>query len=155
MITEIPGIHVSKELSAAGEEMQINFCLSLVPWHILPVIFKIDFGIGEPFTLMMLRLMKEKRITAPDLYFEACMDRKLFSKIQTQDNYQPKKYTAVRLALGMRLSLKETEQLLAAAGFTLSSGILKDRVIARCIEQRQCEIRQVNRMLRARGIAEL
>ena len=51
----------------------------------------------ETFTQMLIRFMEEREITRPELYTDACMDRKLVSKILKHKDYQPKKYTAVRL----------------------------------------------------------
>ena len=107
---------------------------------------------GETFTQMLIRFMEEREITRPELYTDACMDRKLVSKILKHEDYQPKKDTAVRLALGLRLSLEETKALLEAAGFALSHGIQKDCVISDCIVQDKKEVWQVNCMLKARGL---
>ena len=69
----------------------------------------------ETFTQMLLRFMAERKITRAGLYKDADIDRKLIYKILKQKDYQPKKGTAVRLALGLRLSLEETKALLEAA----------------------------------------
>ena len=106
----------------------------------------------ETFTQMLIRYMDERKITRSELYMEACMDRKLVSKILKRKDYQPKKDTAVRLALGLRLSLDETKALLEAAGFALSRSIRKDCVISDCIVQDKKEVWQVNCMLKARGL---
>ena len=106
----------------------------------------------ETFTQMLIRYMEERKITRSKLYMEACMDRKLVSKILKRKDYQPKKDTAVRLALGLRLSLDETKALLEAAGFALSRSIRKDCVISDCIVQDKKEVWQVNCMLKARGL---
>ena len=106
----------------------------------------------ETFTQMLIRFMEEREITRPELYTDACMDRKLVSKILKHEEYQPKKDTAVRLALGLRLSLEETKALLEAAGFALSRSIRKDCVISDCIAQNKKEVWQVNCMLKALGL---
>ena len=110
---------------------------------------------GETFTQMLLRFMEERKISRPELYTDACMDRKLVSKILKHEDYQPKKYTAVRLALGLRLSLEETKTLLEAAGFVLSHSIQKDCVISDCIARDKKEVWQVNCMLKARGLGNI
>lgn len=109
----------------------------------------------ETFTQMLRRFMEERKTTRSDLYKDACIDRKLIYKILKQDDYQPKKGTALRLALGLRLSLEETEKLLGAAGFALSRSILKDCVIADCIARDRRTVWEVNRMLRARGLGDI
>ena len=72
----------------------------------------------ETFTQMLLRFMAERKITRAGLYKDADIDRKLIYKILKQKDYQPKKGTAVRLALGLRLSPEETKALLEAEGFS-------------------------------------
>ena len=109
----------------------------------------------ETFTQMLLRFMEERKITRTELYTDACMDRKLVSKILKHQDYQPKKNTAIRLALGLRLSLEETKSLLEAAGFALSHSIPKDCVISECITRNKKEVCEVNRVLKARGLKDL
>lgn len=106
----------------------------------------------ETFSRMLLRLMEERNISARDLYTAACMDRKLFSKIRKNDEYQPKKNTAIRFALALGLSLEETKKLLEAAGFTLSDSIRKDRAVADCITKGRRSVWEVNRVLAAHGL---
>ena len=116
---------------------------------------EIEFPIAETFSQMLLRLMKEHNMTAPELYNEACVDRKLFSKIKNNDNYQPKKYIAVSFALALQLSLVDTKKLLESAGYALSRSNFKDLVIASCIEQNIRSVWGVNEMLEAWGLPEL
>ena len=95
---------------------------------------KKDFVPEDPFTKKLLRYMDAKGMTAPMVYSDAGYDRKLFSKIQSDPDYHPRKYTVVRFALALKLNLQETEDLLNAAGFALSRSMLVDLVIAYCIE---------------------
>ena len=109
----------------------------------------------ETFTQMLLRFMEERKITRSGLYKDAVIDRKLIYKILKQKDYQPKKGTAVRLALGLRLSLEETKTLLEAAGFALSRSIRKDCVISDCITRNRRTVWEVNRVLRAYGLGDI
>ncbi len=99
--------------------------------------------------------MAERKTTRSGLYKDACIDRKLIYKILKQKDYQPKKGTAVRLALGLRLSLEETKALLEAAGYALSRSIQKDCVISDCIARNRGTVWEVNRVLRARGLGDI
>jgi len=114
-----------------------------------------DFPVEETFTQMLLRFMKEKNMNAPELYNEACLDRKLFSKIQSDIHYQPKKYTAVKLALALKLSPKETDALLETAGFALSRSKITDLVIAYCISHDKRAVWEVNGILEDWGLATI
>ena len=109
----------------------------------------------ETFTQMLLRFMEERKITRAGLYKDADIDRKLIYKILKQKDYQPKKGTAVRLALGLRLSREETKALLETAGYALSRSIQKDCVISDCIARNRGTVWEVNRVLRARGLGDI
>ena len=116
---------------------------------------KEDFPTEETFTQMVIRFMREKKKDAPEVYNCACLDRKLFSKILSNIHYQPKKYTAVRLALGLKLSPQETDKLLNAAGFALSRSKLTDLVIAYCISHNKRDVWEVNGILEDFGLTTI
>lgn len=116
---------------------------------------KEDIVVEETFREMLLRLMNEKDMTAPEIYTKACMDRKLFSKIQSSDEYQPRKYTVVRLALALDLSLDETDEFMNNAGFALSHGKIKDLVIEYCIKNDMKSVSTVNEILEEWGLTTI
>ena len=155
MLQRFTGTRFSECNAYWAGEPEFDYSAALLRWSKPPKLNKDEIKTEETFTQMLLRLMKEKGMGAPTLCYEACMDRKLFSKIKTNVNYQPKKYTAIQLALGLKLSLAETRTLLEAAGFALSPGIREDKVISDCIEQGKGSVWQVNRMLKAYGLKAL
>jgi hypothetical protein len=53
----------------------------------------------ETFAVLLKRKMREKGITSKETYESAGIDRKLFSKINTNDNYHPNKSTVIALGL--------------------------------------------------------
>ena len=114
-----------------------------------------DFPVEETFTQLVIRFMREKHMDPPEVYTNACLDRKLFSKILCNMDYQPKKYTAVRLALGLKLSLEETDKLLNAAGFVLSRSKLTDLVISYCIGANKRDVWEVNGLLEDFGLTTI
>ena len=114
-----------------------------------------DFPIEETFTQLVIRFMREKHMDPPEVYTNACLDRKLFSKILGNIDYQPKKYTAVRLALGLKLSPEETDKLLNAAGFVLSHSKLTDLVISYCIGANKRDVWEVNGLLEDFGLTTI
>ena len=114
-----------------------------------------DFSVEETFTQLLIRFMREKHMDPPEVYTNACLDRKLFSKILGNMDYQPKKYTAVRLALGLKLSPEETDKLLNAAGFVLSRSKLTDLVISYCISVNKRDVWEVNGLLEDFGLTTI
>ena len=116
---------------------------------------KEDFVPEDPFTKKLLRYMDAKGMTAPMVYSDAGYDRKLFSKIQSDPEYHPRKYTVVRFALALKLNLQETEDLLNAAGFALSRSMLVDLVIGYCITNNMRSVEEVNNILESWGLENI
>ena len=75
---------------------------------------------NETFQQMLLRMISERGMTNAEVYKKANQDKKLFSKIKKDINYQPKKKTAMAFALALELNLDEAKDLLARAGYAFS-----------------------------------
>lgn len=130
----------------------VHFSLSCVRPKEKDLPDKKEFVPEDSFTKKLLRYMDVKNMTAPMVYSEAGYDRKLFSKIQSDPEYHPRKYTVVRFALALKLNLEETEDLLNAAGFALSRSMIVDIVIKYCIANDMRSVLEVNNILESWGL---
>ena len=91
--------------------------------------------------------LEEKKLPATAFYKKAQIDRKLFSKLKTDFCYQPNKATAIKICLGLDLSIEEAEEFLSAAGFSLSKNMQFDLAIRYCFENRYTNVDDVNSVL--------
>ncbi|MFE8699675.1 hypothetical protein ACFYKX_03445 [Cytobacillus sp. FJAT-54145] len=85
--------------------------------------------------------------TDAEIYKKAGIDRKLFSKIRTNENYRPGKNTIIALALALELERDDADDLLGAAGYSLSESETFDLVIQFCFEKSIYNLLDVNEAL--------
>ncbi len=91
--------------------------------------------IQETFSQRLMKLIQEKNMSNSEVYHRAIVDRKIFSKIKNDSNYQPKKITALCLCVGAKLNLIETKDLLSRAGYALSPSDKIDIIFSYFIER--------------------
>lgn len=103
--------------------------------------------LDKTFQEYLFMLIDRKGLTDPEVYKKANIDRKHFSKIRSNVDYQPSKRTAVALAIALELSLDETKDLLWRAGLALSPSIRFDKIIEHCIETKNYNIYDINCIL--------
>jgi len=108
-----------------------------------------SFVLDESFRDALLRIIGEKGFTEPEVYKRAGIDRRHFGKIRNdfENRYRPSKKTAVALALGLGLSLDETNEFIGRAGYSLSRSILADVIVMYFLENGVTDLDTINEAL--------
>jgi hypothetical protein len=99
------------------------------------------------FQKLLLTYIDNSGATDSEVYKKAGIDRRLFSKIRSNTDYQPSKPTVLSLALALELPKEKTDKLLNAAGFSLSDSDTFDLIIQFCLEKGIYDRFEVNNML--------
>jgi len=108
------------------------------------------------FSARLLKLVKERcGGKAPMAYKRAGIDRKLYSKIVSDDRSQVSKQTALQLAIGLQLDRQTADEFLKTAGYSFSPTIPIDCVFAYCIGHGIWNILDVNDILVRAGLPSL
>ena len=91
--------------------------------------------------------LNTKGVDDVDCYKRANVSRQTWHKIVSDPAYRPTKKTAIALAISIRLSIDETQELLASAGFILSKSSLFDVIIMFCIVKGIYDVFEVDSIL--------
>ena len=103
----------------------------------------LDAGFSET----LLKLIDRSGKKDSEIYKKANVDRKLFSKIRSNPAYRPSKPTAVAFSVAPELSLPETRDLIARAGYALSASSKFDVIVEYFIARKNYNIFEINEAL--------
>lgn len=107
----------------------------------------IELELDETFAESLFRLIDERDLNDVDVYKKANIDRKLFSKIKSNSDYQPSKMTAIAFSIALELNLDQTKDLLNKAGYSLSPSSKFDKIIQYFIEDENYDLYEINQVL--------
>ena len=107
--------------------------------------------VDKSFKEKLINYINRSGKTNSEIYLCSGITKQVFSKIISNDTYQPKKSTIFCLIIGLELNLDDALDLLNAAGYTLSNSIIMDQVIKNCIERKRYDIIKVNDALISSG----
>ena len=100
----------------------------------------------DSFSMMLMQLIDARGLTDAQVYKRANISRQHFSKMRNP-GYKPTKKTVVALAVALELSLDETRELLARAGFALSHSNKFDIIVEYFISRGDYDIFEINATL--------
>ena len=99
---------------------------------------------GASFHEKLFELIATVGVDNKDVWKRANLDRKLFSKIQCNENYHPKKKTVLALCIALELNLEESKDLLARADWAFSPSSKVDLIVQKAIVDKQYDIMELN-----------
>ena len=106
----------------------------------------------DTFQEYLMYLIQLKGLSNPQVYTAALITKQTFSKIKNDPKYHPDKATVLRLCVGARLSLDETKDLLARAGYALSPCDKMDIIFQFYIENKVYEMTAIDISLEEYGL---
>lgn len=107
----------------------------------------------ETFQDKLFSMIKEKNLDEVEVYKNANITRQAFSKIRSEKDYHPAKNTVFSLAIGMKLSIDETSELLKKAGYSFSSANKAALIVQYFIYHKIYNIDAVNEALEKYGFS--
>ena len=103
--------------------------------------------VEDTFSEHLFRLIDNKGMKDPEVYKKANIDRRHFSKIRSNKDYQPSKITVIALAFALELNLDETKDLLLKAGYALSHSNKLDIIVEYFLVHENYNIFELNEVL--------
>ena len=100
-------------------------------------------------------MIDERHADEVEIYKKANIDKRLFSKIRSNPDYNPSKSTVLSLCMALNLSMEETEILLNTIGASLSMSSMSDVIVKAFILNGIYDLNQLNLVLLERNLKPL
>ena len=101
----------------------------------------------ESFYSYLKKEIDKRGMKEVECYKKANISRKLFWKIKNQPFYKPSKQTVAAFAIALKMDLKEAEELLGVAGYSLTGASLFDMILKFHIKEKKYDIYEINNVL--------
>ena len=99
------------------------------------------------FQTMLFKLIDDKGLKDSDVYNKVHIDRRLFSKIRSDNNYHPSKETIILLDVALELTEGELDKLLDSASYSLPKNNKYDLIIRFCFINKIFKLTDINEFL--------
>lgn len=100
---------------------------------------------SEDFSKLLAAWMKEKDVKASDVYVGCNMSKATFSRLRSTGH--PSKNSVLALCIGLKLSVEESIEFLARAGFAFNPSDKRDVIVRYFICTGQYDIDEINTAL--------
>ena len=107
---------------------------------------------SDTFSEYLLYLIDSKGMKNVDVYKRAIVDKRYFAKLKNNKDFHPEKIKALCLCVGAQLSLDETKDLLARAGYALSPADMTDIIFSFYIEHNHFDVIDIDIQLEEHGL---
>ena len=101
----------------------------------------------DTFQKKLFELIDNRDLKDSDVYNKVNIDRRLFSKIRSNEEYHPSKETVILLGIGLELEEYEMEELLESASYSLPKNTTYDLIIRFCFKEHIYDINTINGFL--------
>ena len=106
-----------------------------------------EIPLAPTFNEMLINIIVEKNLDNSEVYKKAKIDKRLFSKIISNQFYKPSRKTVLCLVIALELDMDEASDLMATAGFAFTKNDLTDVLVEYFIRTQNYDISQINEVL--------
>lgn len=101
----------------------------------------------KSFTELLFHYIDTSNYTDVQIYKKAFIDKRLFSKIRSNNNYHPSFGTVTLLALALELSTLQFQKLLQSASYSLPQNNYTNITLKYCFDNKIYNICKVNELI--------